>query len=362
MEFRTKKKIFFQEAFILSSVVHIGAICFLAFWYSNNTNYTQETKPIQIKTIIYEPPVKSRLEKSNPIQAMPEPVQPVLKHSVPLPVKKPRSIFPLGIESVRPVNIQKGMNINQFVHPKKSIRSVSVAKLGSVLSPSFSVAGQARQFKNIVKQHSIQPVLIPKAVGSVGRPSSEIMVTRVSREFYITAVADSLISARKVSDNRQLAIAFGEPTQEINSKIITAPSNRIHPVHVSSIPAGFVEGARDEQLVTRKHLEGAVDLSSKDIEGVRRAFSSGIWRKIAKSKYYPQTARRQGWEGKPVIEFQIGRDGILLSHSVVVPSPYEILDQAALAAVKNAGPFPEIPKSLKLNAIKFKLPISFKLD
>ena len=73
-------------------------------------------------------------------------------------------------------------------------------------------------------------------------------------------------------------------------------------------------------------------------------------------------ARRHGWEGKPVIEFKVGKNGNLVSYSIVVASPHEVLNQAALDAVKNASPYPKIPESLQLDSIIFKLPISFILE
>ncbi|PIP73909.1 MAG: hypothetical protein COW89_01585, partial [Nitrospinae bacterium CG22_combo_CG10-13_8_21_14_all_47_10] len=82
----------------------------------------------------------------------------------------------------------------------------------------------------------------------------------------------------------------------------------------------------------------------------------------AKAKYYPTLARKRGWEGKPVIEFMLARNGDLLNSTIALTSSYKVLDEAALSAIKNAAPYPQIPETLKVNSIRFKLPISFILD
>ena len=98
------------------------------------------------------------------------------------------------------------------------------------------------------------------------------------------------------------------------------------------------------------------------MDSIRKGFSSSVWGRIAKAKYYPPLARKQGWEGKPIVEFRLARNGDLLSSSIALSSPYKILNEAALGAVKNAVPYPKFPKALKLDSIRFKLPISFILS
>ena len=63
-----------------------------------------------------------------------------------------------------------------------------------------------------------------------------------------------------------------------------------------------------------------------------------------------------------MIEFMLARNGSLLKTTVASSSSYKILDDAALDAIKNAAPYPKIPDLLKVNSIRFKLPISFILD
>jgi len=59
---------------------------------------------------------------------------------------------------------------------------------------------------------------------------------------------------------------------------------------------------------------------------------------------YPATARRMGWEGKVVVVFQLLSDGSVRDVRVVQGSGHAALDRGAIAAVRNASPFP-FPRS-----------------
>jgi protein TonB len=66
-------------------------------------------------------------------------------------------------------------------------------------------------------------------------------------------------------------------------------------------------------------------------------------------------------EGKPVIAFTLNKQGRLVKVNLAQSSGYQMLDQAALEAVQQAAPYPEIPAELKTDSYQFKLPISFVL-
>ena len=83
--------------------------------------------------------------------------------------------------------------------------------------------------------------------------------------------------------------------------------------------------------------------------------------RIADTKYYPRTARRRGIEGQPVVAFTLDKGGRLMKAGLAKTSGYQLLDEAALEAVHQAAPYPEIPAELNMKTFQFKLPISFIL-
>lgn len=141
------------------------------------------------------------------------------------------------------------------------------------------------------------------------------------------------------------------------------------PMQIAAIPKGFVTDLpRDNSLaeLSPKTLpgikNGIKNSDGDDLKALRKGYSSQVWRRIADAKFYPRTARKREMEGKPVVEFELRSDGYLMNHFIVRSSSNKILDKAAIDAVRNASPYPSIPKPLKLKSIRFKLPISFTLN
>jgi TonB family protein len=70
---------------------------------------------------------------------------------------------------------------------------------------------------------------------------------------------------------------------------------------------------------------------------------------------YPLAARRQGQEGTVLIRFTVGTDGRVLSAEAAKPSPWPLLNDAALAAVRGSWRFSSGPVRL------YEVPIQFVL-
>ena len=79
-------------------------------------------------------------------------------------------------------------------------------------------------------------------------------------------------------------------------------------------------------------------------------------------KHYPRMARRLGLEGRVVLGFTILADGRLAGLRVVQSSGSELLDEAALEAVREAAPFPPFPPGLGRERWDFTLPLDFNLS
>ncbi len=103
------------------------------------------------------------------------------------------------------------------------------------------------------------------------------------------------------------------------------------------------------------------DDSDADLNGLRGLFTGKVRQRIANAKYYPRIARRRGMEGQPIIAFTLDKTGRLMKVDLAQTSGYQLLDQAAVRAVHQAEPYPEIPDELKTDTLHFKLPISFVL-
>jgi TonB family protein len=101
------------------------------------------------------------------------------------------------------------------------------------------------------------------------------------------------------------------------------------------------------------------EAQNADPNALRGLFIGQVRQRVANAKYYPRIARRRGMEGQPVIAFTLNKNGRLMKVDLARTSGYQLLDQAALEAVQQGAPYPEIPAELKIDTFQFKLPISF---
>lgn len=97
------------------------------------------------------------------------------------------------------------------------------------------------------------------------------------------------------------------------------------------------------------------------LDAERITYFNGVRRKIESRKKYPEASRRQGMEGKVVASFVINPDGTVSDLTVAEGSGFASLDEAALAAVNDAAPFPALPEGLFKGSVPVKVPILFEM-
>lgn len=97
---------------------------------------------------------------------------------------------------------------------------------------------------------------------------------------------------------------------------------------------------------------GNRDLKYKYVEKIRKL--------ITENYQYPQRALKLGQEGVAVVRFEIKKPNIINKLELSQKSPFEILDQAALKAVKELEEIPEIPAEVEAESLIISVPIRFE--
>ncbi|OQW31819.1 MAG: hypothetical protein A4E19_20105 [Nitrospira sp. SG-bin1] len=99
---------------------------------------------------------------------------------------------------------------------------------------------------------------------------------------------------------------------------------------------------------------------TKNAASDHRWLAESLWRRVAELKRYPNSARMNGQEGKVILKAVIRSDGQLAAVSVQKSSGYNVLDEAAIEAVKLACPL-HMKQAIGKPQIVVSLPIVYSL-
>lgn len=80
-----------------------------------------------------------------------------------------------------------------------------------------------------------------------------------------------------------------------------------------------------------------------------------------KPPYYPEIARRSGWEGRVIVRAEVSADGVPTSVTIAKSSSYGVLDQAALRAVKSWRFQPRTIGGVAMAGV-VEVPVNFSLN
>lgn len=313
------------------------------------------------------------------IDSLNKPIQPVSRFT-----KSPASIKATSLNStvqakiVREVKHESSQNPtslastrlnneNSFLLKTASIQKPLPVTLGEMPSNSQPVAG----IKNVAIAGIPGPSthLMAKKPQTLNKPAS---VVRVGKDILkpLTRPGQGMgtLAQTPQSLGSEL-VALYHPAIPIAATHFTSPLSGSSLLKEATIPPGFSdEKLNQDEEITRPSEKVArlsdevSDLPAELLNQIKSGFSAKIRNRIAQVKYYPRIARKRGFEGQPVVAFTLGNEGELLELSIENPSPFKLLDEAALDAVKSASPYPPIPELLKTNSMKFNLPISFMLE
>ena len=91
-----------------------------------------------------------------------------------------------------------------------------------------------------------------------------------------------------------------------------------------------------------------------------RGYRYAIWKKIDELLFYPSAAANAKVSGRVVVRFEVTRDGQLATLKLLNGSGFELLDEEALMAVRNAAPFPKFPSTINGIRIAIKSEIFYE--
>jgi protein TonB len=159
-------------------------------------------------------------------------------------------------------------------------------------------------------------------------------------------------------------IAHRQPAEAVESRSLEAPAQPTAPEPVAS-PSPVEPAPASASSPSPAPSEAPVQTaraapSGPEVKTDHRWLAESLWRRVGELKRYPSSARLNGQEGKVILKAVIRSDGHLIEVSVQKSSGHQILDAAAIEAVKLACPL-HMKQAINKPEIVVSLPIVYSL-
>ncbi len=122
---------------------------------------------------------------------------------------------------------------------------------------------------------------------------------------------------------------------------------------------GLLSGSSKEYRYKNTKREATISIGTQSIKYA--SYMKHIKDKIQNVWVYPEEARMNGQQGQLLILFSIGKNGNLERVSLLHSSGFDSLDRAAIQAIRDASPFPPLPKRLNIDRLNIYATFSYKL-
>lgn len=158
-----------------------------------------------------------------------------------------------------------------------------------------------------------------------------------------------LVEERELSPSRSITISTGKPQ-------VSAPLQERKDSPFSPPVETNTSNMTSTDKSAPSQREETVDIHA------RKSYLEDLKEIIERHKEYPLMARKGRMEGTVRICCKLTRSGELKESMIAGSSGHEILDKAALRAVRAAGRFPSVPIEIKGDSFCFVAPITFRLS
>ncbi len=159
------------------------------------------------------------------------------------------------------------------------------------------------------------------------------------------------IPPRKKSAPTRIAKKRSPPIKSIKGALYNPFLSKPHP--------GFAGGSSRGYEYKKSKRSATVSIGTQSLKYASymqhvRDQIEGVWE-------YPEEAQMRNQQGDLLILFTIGKSGQLVRVKLLRSSGFPLLDQAALDAVKEAAPFPPLPKRLHIDTLNVYATFSYRL-
>lgn len=196
-----------------------------------------------------------------------------------------------------------------------------------------------------------------------------ISVEAVEAPPVMTAAAQPLEQVEAVEEQKELPVEDVPEVEPVEDTVIASesgPENElVEPMKEELIePEPEVKEQPLPQQVATVQQETVIAMresSGEEKKGgdttAHRAYLGKLRIHLERSKVNPRT----NLMGTAVVRLTVKSDGELLAHRIVKSSGSKLLDNAALASIEKASPFPAIPDEVGRETIEVSVPFKFSV-
>ena len=257
-------------------------------------------------------------------------------------VKGPPPIQVKYFETKNPMDSKVKKNVDTPkppVKPEKPKRDELLAK--------FDRRSHSNQKITSKKIYKRKKTAVPKSKRAIGKTrSSRTQSKNIAPEKYF--LKKSHIKPRKKPLPESDTGTFKSITSDKTQKPKSSPVKKERAANTQAFLDGFDAeqfASMDTDLLEDFDDDEPVSLDTKEVKYA--SYFARIKHQIERVWIYPLPAAQKGISGDLSLTFRISKDGNLMGVRLVEQSGHEILDVAALKAVKEAAPFYPFPKNIQ---------------
>ena len=120
-----------------------------------------------------------------------------------------------------------------------------------------------------------------------------------------------------------------------------------------------LEKIKEEPKSVPEETEETISLDTDDKRYV--TYFQVIKERIAAHWSYPQEARNKLLEGRLLVVFSLNKEGSLTRLDIRESSGYDLLDQEAARAIRNASPFPSFPQHITAGRLNIEATFDYRI-
>ena len=206
---------------------------------------------------------------------------------------------------------------------------------------------------------------LERAAGAAAAISTEGSVLLVPVEIVVEAALPPAPSPTNASDP-QAKLATPSPAREIEAAQAPQAPAAFEIIQHEARPAAraSASAAASPARAAASNSAGRAGAGGQAETGGSAATSSyqaQVLAHLSRYKVYPPEAQSRGITGVSTVRFALAPDGRVLTSSLARGSGASVLDEAAVAMVRRASPFPPFPPGLGRARMDFAAPIRFDL-